>query len=76
MQVFYGTDLNIREYDSSAPEGDERRGRVTWQKYPSTFPGLDVRLCDVVRKVAPVVAGHLGGPRTEATTPAGPSRTK
>ena len=82
VQVFYSTNLNIREYYSSAPEGEEQMGGVTWQRYPSVFPdsmcdfaislsdtsfvGLagenfddSAKTCDVVRKVAPIVARHL-----------------
>ncbi|WP_235022496.1 DUF3558 family protein [Amycolatopsis alkalitolerans] len=37
LQIFYATDLNVREYFSSAPSGQERLGGVTWDDYPSVL---------------------------------------
>ncbi|HVW40455.1 MAG TPA: DUF3558 family protein [Amycolatopsis sp.] len=43
IQVFYATKLNIGEYYSHPPEGQEQMGGITWQKYPSFFPD---EMCD------------------------------
>ncbi|TVT06658.1 DUF3558 domain-containing protein [Amycolatopsis bartoniae] len=37
LQVFLSTDLNVREYYSSAPDGQEEFGGVTWDHYPSVI---------------------------------------
>lgn len=37
LQIFYSTDLNVREYFSDAPTGQEQLGGVTWDNYPSVL---------------------------------------
>lgn len=49
LTIFYSTDLNVREYFSSAPVGQEMYGGVTWDHYPS-FIGDS--LCDLAVSVS------------------------
>ena len=37
LQVFFSTDLNVREYYSHAPDRQEDFGGVTWDHYPSVI---------------------------------------
>lgn len=37
LQIFYATDLNVREYYSAAPTSQEQYGGVTWDNYPGVF---------------------------------------
>lgn len=37
LEVFFSTDLNVREYYSQAPDGQEQFGGVTWDHYPSVI---------------------------------------
>ncbi|GAB2980600.1 DUF3558 domain-containing protein [Amycolatopsis acidiphila] len=44
LQVYYATDLNVREYFSDAPTAQEQLGGVTWDNYPSV---LGASLCNL-----------------------------
>lgn len=37
LQIFYSTDLNVREYFSDPPTSQEELGGVTWDNYPSVL---------------------------------------
>lgn len=49
LTIFYSTDLNVREYFSNAPVGQEQYGGVTWDRYPGI---LGDSLCDLAVTVS------------------------
>lgn len=70
LQVYYATDLNVREYFSDAATGQEQLGGVTWDNYPSVLGNslcnLAVTLTD--RSFIALTSPNFGDPAHSCDT--------
>jgi hypothetical protein len=70
LEVYYATDLNVREYFSDAPTSREQLGGVAWDNYPSV---LGASLCNLAvtlsdRSFVALTSPNFGDPAHSCDT--------